>query len=81
MLSFLVFVLLKLRPSRMRSKSAPPIACALTCEKNNGGQLGRPSLALSLLQLKATRMEFFCEEEESHDEIKSFCQCWGRFEG
>ena len=59
----------------MRSRSAPPTLHVLTCEEN-GDQQGRLSLSL-FLQLKATRMEFSCEEEEGHGEGKELLSVLG----
>ena len=60
------FTFMKLRPSRMRSRPAPPTD-TLTCEEN-GDQQGR---------LSVTRMEFSCEEEESHGEDKELLSVLG----
>lgn len=60
----------------MRSMSAPPTLHVLTCE-GNGDQQGRLSPSLSLLQLKSTKMEFYCEEEEGHEEDEELLSVLG----
>ena len=69
-------VFFTLRPSRMRSMSAPPTLHVLTCE-GNGDQQGRLSPSLSLLQLKSTKMEFYFEEEEGHEEDEELLSVLG----
>ena len=41
--------------------------------------MGKPSLALSLLQLKPTRVEFSCKEDEGHGEDEGFLSVLGEF--
>ena len=57
----------------MRSRSTPPTH-VLTCEVMATSR--EDSLSL-FLQLKATRMEFSCEEEEGHGEDKDLLSVLG----